>query len=147
MNVAAIQTHNSLGIVNRSIKQLMSGLNLFDKLLSVKNFVYNVFNTHIRFLQFLIVIEVTNAYNNKLSQEFQEAGYIVAMIAYMVFDDATKNIVLKVGDDGYPEVKVKVSDGVSSKELINKLEKISEIVWNLSDEKNKLLWVSVTVSR
>jgi hypothetical protein len=76
----------------------------------------------------------------------QNDGLVVAFISFIVFHGNVKSIVLRRGDDEYPEVRIKPNYMISSKELVSKLKEISKIRWNISDGEDILL-VSVMIDR
>ena len=92
------------------------------------------------------IIELTESYM-ELQKELQNDGLVVAFISFIVFHGNVKSIVLKRGDDEYPEVRIKPNYKISSKELVSKLKEISKIRWNISDGEDRLLLVSVIIDR
>jgi hypothetical protein len=117
-----------------------------------KNFKDKIISSLINYLldklycSFEEIIELTESYM-ELQKELQNDGLVVAFISFMVFHGNVKSIVLKRGDDEYPEVRIKPTYKISSKELVSKLKEISKIRWNISDSEDRLLLVSVIIDR
>jgi len=117
-----------------------------------KNFKDKIISNLINYLldelycSFEEIIELTESYM-ELQKELQNDGLVVAFISFIVFHGNVKSIVLKRGDDEYPEVRIKPNYKISSKELVSKLKEISKIRWNISDGEDRLLLVSVIIDR
>jgi hypothetical protein len=145
MSNTRLKERNKQDGINPIGQVISSIMSIFDEVLSAVNTIRKVLKD-MDCMHFLSIVKITNAYYSLL-EGLQIAGYVVAVISYIVFDGRVKSILLRVGDDNYPEVRVTPSYKMSSKEVRSKLKEISKLKWDLSNGYDGLLLVSVIVNR